>query len=128
MEAEVQALLDSFADLREKANANACFGRPVTIEGRTVIPVAKVGYGFGMRVGDETVVEEERASEEAGVGGGGFGGVRAKPLAVIAVTPESTWVEPVVDEQKLALAGALLIGWAIFWLARTLVKILGQQE
>nr|HID13185.1 hypothetical protein [Anaerolineae bacterium] len=126
MEAEIQTLLDSLADLRKKANVNACFGEPVTAEGRTVIPVAEVGYGFGLGVGHGPVVEEEALKETGG--GGGGGGVRARPLAVVEVTPEGTWVKPVIDEQKVALAGVLLVGWAVFWLARALVQIFGQRE
>ena len=118
MEGEIQKLLDAFADLRRKANANAVFGKPVTTEDRTVIPVAEVTYAFEMGI-------EEEAEEETG---SGSGGLNAHPLAVIEVTPEGTKVRPIIDEQKLALVGALLIGWAIFWLARTLIKIFGQQE
>ena len=139
MEAEVQTLLDALADLREKANVNTCFGEPVTIEGRTVIPVARVAYGFGLGVGRGTMTEEgaeqkEEAAEEAAegavesTGGGGGGGVAAHPFAVVEVTPEGTQVKPIIDEQKVALAGVLLIGWTVFCLARTLVKIFGRQE
>jgi uncharacterized spore protein YtfJ len=137
MDTEVQAVFDALADLREKANVNAVFGEPVTVEGRTVIPVAKVAYGFGMGIGGTAVTEEaaaeeaaEKVAEEAtgdGSGTGGVGGVLAHPLAVVEVTPEGTWVKPVVDEQKLALAGGLLGAWVAFWLARALVKILGQK-
>lgn len=125
MEAEIQTLLDSLADLREKANVNACFGEPVTAEGRTVIPVAEVAYGFGMGVGHGPVAKGKETPDEAegDSGGGGGGGVRARPLAIVEVTPESTRVKPIIDEQKLALAGALLIGWAVFWLGRALVRI-----
>lgn len=134
METEIQRLLDSIAELQEKANVNAVFGKPVVVEGRTVIPVAKVAYGFGMGVGHGAKAEvkdevPEKAAEEAiGSGGGGGGGVQARPFAVIEVTPEGTRVEPIVDEQKLALAGSLLAGWSILCLARTLVKIFGRQE
>jgi uncharacterized spore protein YtfJ len=130
METEVQRLLDALANLREKANVNAVFGEPVTVEGRTVIPVARVVYGFGVGVGHDAVAEEqaaEEAAEEAGGGAGGGGGVLAHPVAVVEVTPERTCVKPVIDEQKVALAGGLLAGWAIFWLARALVKILGRR-
>ena len=137
MDTEVQVLFDALADLREKANVNAVFGEPVTVEGRTVIPVAKVAYGFGMGIGGTAVTEEAAAEETAetiaeeatgdGGGTGGIGGVLAHPLAVIEVTPEGTWVKPVVDEQRLALAGGLLGAWVAFWLARALVKILGQK-
>lgn len=125
MEAEIRTLLDSLAELREKADVNAVFGEPVTAEGCTVIPVAKVAYGFAMGIGHGTAAEEGTAEDatEGSSGGGGGGGVLARPLAVVGVTPEGVWVEPIVDEHKLALAGGLLAGWAIFCLARALVKI-----
>lgn len=124
METEVQTLLDSFADLREKANVNVAFGEPVTVEGRTVIPVAKVAYAFRMGVERGTMAEEETAEGTADSGGGG--GMLARPLAVVEVTPEGAWVKPIIDEQKLALAGALLAGWIVICLARTLVRIFGR--
>ena len=133
METEVQDLLDALADLRDKADVNSVFGEPTTVEGRTVIPVAKVAYGFGMGIGRGTVpaaadAEEaaQNAAEKEGSGAGGGGGVMAQPLAVIEVTPEGTWVKPVIDEQKLALAAGLLGAWVVAWLARTLVRIFGQ--
>ena len=128
MEAEIQELLDAFADLREKADVNTCFGTPVTIEGRTVIPVAKVAYGFGMGIGHGIATEEAPEETSGGAGGGGGGGVMAHPFAAIEVTPEGVWVDPIVDEQKVMLARTLVIGWAIFWLAQALSKIFGQQK
>ena len=132
MEAEVQNLLDALADLRDKANVDAVFGKPTTIEGRTVIPVARVTYGFVMGVGRGTLPAAadaddaaQDAAEKEGSGAGG-GGVMAHPLAIIEVTPEGTWVKPVIDEQKLALAAGLLGAWVVVWLARTLVRIFGQ--
>jgi uncharacterized spore protein YtfJ len=122
MEAQVQNLLDALADLRKKATVNAVFGKPVIAEGHTLIPVAEVSYAF------EVEVEEEALAGGAEGGGGGSGGMNVRPLAIIEVTPETTWVKPVVDEQRLAFAGALLIGWAVFWVARTLVKIFGRRD
>jgi uncharacterized spore protein YtfJ len=122
MEGEIQKLLDALADLRKKANVNVVFGKPVTAEGRTVIPVAEVAYDFEMGI------EEEAVEDGAEVGSGGSGGMNVRPVAVVEVTPESTWVKPVIDEQKLALAGALLIGWAVFWVVRALIKIFGQRD
>jgi uncharacterized spore protein YtfJ len=137
MEAEVRKLLEALADLREKADVNACFGEPVAIEGRTVVPVAKVAYGFAVGIGRTTEAEErdvEEAEEEAvgeaddsGGSGVGGGGVLAQPFAVVEVTPEGTRVEAIIDEQKVTLAAGLLAGWAVFWLARALTKIFGRQ-
>lgn len=128
MEAEIQELLDAFADLREKADVNTCFGTPVTIEGRTVIPVAKVAYGFGMGVGRGIATEEDPEETNDGAGGGGAGGVMAHPLAAVEVTPEGVRVDPIVDKQKVVLAGILLSGWLVFWLAQVLIRIFGQRE
>lgn len=121
METEVQKLLDALTDLRKRANVDAVFGKPVIADGRTVIPVAEVAYDFEMGI-------EEEAMEGGSGGSGGSGGMSVRPVAVVEVTPGSTAVKPVVDEQKLALAGALLIGWAVFWVVRALVRIFGKQE
>lgn len=115
----IQELLDAFADMRKKANANAVFGKPVTADGRTVIPVAEVFYDFEMGI-----EEGAPGAEEAGSAGGGGGGMSVHPLAVVEVTPEITTVRPIIDEQRLAMAGALLIGWAVFCVAQALARIL----
>ena len=134
MDKEIDAMLESLADLRARANANAVFGNPVTAEGRTVIPVAKVAYGFGMGAGREMMVkeaeaeeaEESQEEEDSDNGGVAGGGMMARPLAVIEVTPGGSRVKPVIDEQRLALAGGLLGAWIVFWLAHALVKIFGR--
>lgn len=115
METEIQTMLDSFGDLRKRANANSCFGKPVTAEDRTVIPVAEVTYDFALGV------EYGEAAGERDASGGG--GMRVRPFAVVEVTPESTRVEPLVDEQKVAWMGGFLIAWAVFWLAWALARI-----
>lgn len=121
MEMEIQKMLDALTDLRKKANANAVFGKPVTSEGRVVIPVAEVTYDFDMGI------EEGEEGEGSGEGEGG-GGMNVRPVAVVEVTSEDAAVKPIVDEQRLALVGALLVGWAVFWVAWTLGKILGRQD
>ncbi len=120
----IQSLFDAVEDLRRKANVNAVFGRPVTVEGRTVIPVAEVGYGFGLGFGSAGSEEEGKTEGE---GGGGGGGARARPLGVIEITSEGIHVEPVVDEQKVALAGVLLAAWVVFWVARALIRVFGRE-
>lgn len=139
MEKEIQQLLEAIADLRNKANANACFGDPVVVEDCVVIPVANIGYGFGAGVGQDTKMGEMDAMGEmkkdkpdddfgSETGGGGGGGAAARPIAAIEVTSKGARVEPIVNEQKLALAGALLVGWNVFWLARALIKIFGPRD
>jgi uncharacterized spore protein YtfJ len=120
MEGEIQNMLDAFGDLRKRANANSCFGKPISTGERTVIPVAEVAYEFEMGI--------ESGDVAGGKDAGGGGGMRVRPFAVVEVTPESTRVEPIVDEQKVAWAGGLLIAWAVSWLAWALVRILGPRD
>jgi uncharacterized spore protein YtfJ len=129
MEAEVQKLLDTLADLREKANVNACFGEPVTVEGRTIIPVARVSYGLGMGVEQGPTPEgQEGVAEKTGTARGGGGGMAVSPLAVIEVTAKGTRIEPVIDKQRVAIASMLVGAWSAFWAARALTAIFGRSE
>ena len=69
--------------------ARLCYGEPVTSEGRTVIPVARVsargGLGFG---GDEA---------DGGGGGGGGGKLSATPVGYIEITADGTRFTPIDD-------------------------------
>jgi hypothetical protein len=47
-------------------------------------------------------------------------GAKARPLAYIEVGPEGTSVQPIMDEQKVAMAGILLSAWVIGWLGLVL--------
>ncbi len=66
-----------------QAGANAVFGDPVEREGVTVIPVAKVRWGFGG--GSGRGIEEGSETGEIGEGSGGGGGVAASPLGFIEI-------------------------------------------
>lgn len=63
------------------ASASAVFGEPVERDGVTVIPVAKVRWGFGGGEGRDEGDDEEGPS----AGSGGGGGVMASPLGFIEV-------------------------------------------
>ena len=69
--------------LQAAATAKTVYGEPLLIEGKTLIPVAKVRYGFGAgSAGD--------ADENPDGGGGGGGGVEISPIGVIEITPGET--------------------------------------
>jgi uncharacterized spore protein YtfJ len=67
--------------LATTANARNVYGEPITAHNRTVIPIAKVGYGVGAGAGTR---------EQEGAGGGGGGGVGARPSGYIEITDEGT--------------------------------------
>jgi uncharacterized spore protein YtfJ len=117
----IDELFTRLDELQKSANVNAVFGRPVQVGEKTVIPIASVAYGFGLGFG-----EQEEQPSETNVGGGGGAGAIAKPLGLVEITPESTRVESVVDEQRVVRAGMLLVAWSIFWVANALVRILGR--
>ncbi|MHB1319751.1 MAG: hypothetical protein ACYCYF_14150, partial [Anaerolineae bacterium] len=60
------------------------------------------------------------AAHEPASGAGGGAGAHVRPIAYIEVGPDGTHVKPIVDEQKVALAGILLGFWAVGWVGLVL--------
>ena len=123
---ELNRLFDFLEQVHEKADVKAAFGEPETVGERTIIPVARVGYGLGLGFG-----EGERPSGEeveAPSGGGGGGGGVATPIAVVEVTDEQTKVIPIIDSTKLALASLLTFAWNLFWITRTVRILKGRKS
>src|SRR5512136_1918017 len=118
----IDELFVRLEDMQAKASVDAVFGQPVTAGDKVVIPIASVSYGFGMGFGEATGQE---AQDSNGVGGGEGGGMSARPLGVVEITPERTRVEPIVNEQAVALAGMLLGAWSIFWVSVAVIRIMG---
>lgn len=120
-------LFDSIEQMRDAANWKSAFGEPQVVEDRTIIPVAQVGYGFGLGFGrGDMVLEEEDSSDGGAEGGGGGGGASAKPVGVIVVTPDDVYFEDVRDENKIALAGIVLSAFVILQVTRTLRALFGR--
>jgi uncharacterized spore protein YtfJ len=82
--------------LGSKASVSAAFGEPVTREGITIIPVARVGFGFGGGVG-KGGRQSEIAQGGGGEGGGGGGGVSAAPVGYIEITDGNAVFKPIRD-------------------------------
>lgn len=85
------------------ANAKNVYAEPINAHNRTVIPVAKVGYGLGAGSGG-------RRGQEAGTGGGGGGGVGVRPAGYIEITDERTRYVAFSTPRKIL--GAAVIGFA----------------
>lgn len=65
------------------------FGKTITVDGNTLIPLISVGLGFGVGAGEGT-----DPKKGAGHGGGTGGGGGVKPIALI-INKEGVRVEPV---------------------------------
>lgn len=123
----MEKLLDRLEDFKNTASVEAVFGEPEVIGERTIIPIAKVGYGLGFGFGQgEGPATAEGEPKEAGVGGGGGGGVSATPVAILEVTPQGTRVVPVLGTTRIAIAGVLMVAWNVFFLSKALRQIFGR--
>ena len=81
----VQQLLQSIIDrLQGTASVKTIYGEPIEVKDKTIIPVAKVVYGFGAGSG----AGKQEESEESG--GGGGGGIAVRPKGVLEITKEDT--------------------------------------
>jgi uncharacterized spore protein YtfJ len=99
--------------MQSGAGWKAVFGDVIHVDGRRIIPVASVQYGFGMGGGQGTP-ERGRTSG----GGGGGGGMRVEPVAFVEISDGKIRVEPIVNVTKLVIAAMVLVGWSVFWIAR----------
>jgi uncharacterized spore protein YtfJ len=113
-------------EIGRTASAEAVFGPPRTVGERTIIPVARVAYGFGGGAApgrrrrdargaglgpDPAAPRPPESATPAGASGapapglptgfGGGGGARAEPVAVIEFGPGGVRVVPVVDVNRL---------------------------
>lgn len=98
-------LLQTIAErVQSSASVKTIVGEPIRAEGKTLIPFARVAYGFGAGGG-----------HEPSGGGGGGGGVRVSPIGVLEVTPDRTrFIRIGVKRRVLA---AFFAGLAAGWLA-----------
>ena len=93
-------LPELFQSMITKSGAQTVFGDPVSAEGKTIIPVARVSYGFGLGSG-------KRQTEQPEEGGGGGGGFSAAPVGVIEVSAGESRFVPIADRRRLAAAAFL---------------------
>lgn len=94
-------------NLQIGASVRNVYGDPVSVGGRTVIPIARVSYGFGAG-----------GSKEAGPkrrGSSGGAGLTARPVGAIEITEAGTRFVPFIDPVRLGvtLLAGFLIGRAI---------------
>ena len=88
---ELSEILKTITEEMQKAlSAKNTVGDPVTVEGKTVIPLMSVGMGFG--AGSSS----EKADKPGGGGGGALG---MKPVAVIIIDQDGVRVERLKEAQ-----------------------------
>ncbi|MET9291678.1 spore germination protein GerW family protein [Streptomyces sp. NPDC003077] len=113
------SMLDRLAErLGGRAQASLVYGEPVTREHVTVIPVAKVAFGFGGGTG------RAAGGNNSGEGAGGGGGLEAVPIGFIEVTSGAATYKPIRDTWRDAIVplAALLVGTLTPKVIRALVS------
>lgn len=85
-----EILKDIVGELKEIARSQSVVGDPITVGGKTVVPVVKISVGFGAGGG-----QGEQSGKGSGFGGGGGGAARIEPAAFI-----------IMDDKKISLLSA----------------------
>ena len=86
MVAVAESILNSIlARLETIVRAETILGKPIEVEGVTLIPVSKISIGFGAGGSNSASGEKNEAS-----GGGGGGGASIQPVAFIVVEEGKT--------------------------------------
>lgn len=96
------------------ASAKAVFAEPVERDGVTVIPVAKVRWGFGGGSG--------RKKNQEGTGGGG--GIQVAPLGYIEIKDGEARYKPICDPTAMVpivIVGGIT-GWVVLRALRQLFR------
>jgi uncharacterized spore protein YtfJ len=119
------APFEPIAELLERSlSIRHVYGEPVHHGDTTVIPVAKVAYGFGAGGGrapdrprkngsDQSPPDKDTRSEAQGAGGGG--GARMTPVGALEIGPQGTRFVHVHPLTPWLGAGALglVAGWLL---------------
>ena len=117
----VDEFFATFERAQNSASIDNVYGEPITYGESIIVPVASVSQilAVGLGVGGN----QHESQQESGLGGGGLGRVKARPVALAEIMPEGVDIHPVIDENRALAAGLLFAAWAVFWAARTLVKL-----
>ncbi|MFC3477715.1 spore germination protein GerW family protein [Halobacterium litoreum] len=108
MHTDVDSVLASVVErLAEAGGVGSVYGDPVERDDRTVIPVARVAWGFGGGGGSgpaDAEREDGEGDEPAGEGYGMGGGVSASPAGALEITDDGTRFVRYESRKRLVVA------------------------
>ena len=122
VEHTVNEFFATFERAQNGASIANVYGEPIPYDDKVIIPIASVSQFFGMG-GGVGVDQQPAGSHDEGLGGGGGGHVKARPVAMAEIGPDGMDIHPIIDENRALLASLAFAAWAVFWTARTLAKI-----
>ena len=121
LENTVNEFFATFERAQSSVSIDNVYGQPITYEDSIIVPVASVSQFFGIGLGVGT--DQRAEGRDGGMGGGGTARVKARPIALAEIMPDGVDVHPIIDENRALTAGLLFAAWAVFWAARTLVRL-----
>ena len=104
-----------------KATVATVFGEPIRSGELTVVPVAKVRWGFGAGGGRS----DETATAPSASGSGGGGGIAAEPAGYLEISAVGAAYHPITEARPsplLIIAGGIALGIVI----RAIAKLVGR--
>ena len=102
--------------LQTTATVSTVYGEPVVAEGKTIIPVARVRYGFGAG-SQEAGTNSAEGGVPLGTGAAGGGGVEVSPMGMIMITADETRYISFEDRRRV-IGAALPVSLAAIFLLR----------
>jgi uncharacterized spore protein YtfJ len=119
---KIKNIIETITQPFQNTSIKKIYGEPINVQGKTIIPVARLTFGFGGGLGEKKGVTDDQklapsAKNSSNEGGGGLGGgMAATPIGYIEVTPERTRFVR-FDVMKYVFAGlglGLLFGKFLF--------------
>jgi uncharacterized spore protein YtfJ len=98
--------------LGARAGVQLVYASPIERDGTTIVPVARVRFGFGGGGGQKP--------EQRGSGGGG--GLVAVPVGFVVARGDEIRFRPIRDPARIAL-GIAAIAFAASWLLRAIAHL-----
>ena len=113
----IQELFQTISErIQTAASVKTVYGDPIAAEGKTIIPVARVRYGFGGGGGSNLGAEDGERPQ--GTGGGGGGAVEVAPIGFIEVTTGEVRYVSFEERRRIVRATVFGILIALFLLRR----------
>lgn len=77
------------SEIERLLSTKTVVGEPITVDGRTLIPLVSIGFGFGVGGGEGSDPKKGPGSSGGTGGGGGI-----KPVGVVVIDKDTVRVEP----------------------------------
>ena len=93
--------------VRATAGVKTVYGEPIRVDGKTIIPIAKVAYGAGAGAGAGAGPAKTEGETQSDAAEGAGVGAYAAPVGVVEISEGETKFVPINLKKKLGIAAAV---------------------